>query len=118
MIPATELDGFVVLTAINRRDGEATSETYALKSVREDSDGTQHLIGTSEDGDDYEVMVRPIAAVPEEVEPYRGLIQALIAADSPCPGFACSITTLGHLLLECSPEQVDLVRALDPSQPS
>lgn len=107
--------GYLIITAINGETGEASSETYQLASLEHDSGGARALFqAKNEEGESWVITHRPADAVPLEVEPYRELIQALIAADMPCPGFACSITTLGHLLLACTPEQQDMVKALDP----
>lgn len=49
-------------------------------------------------------------------EPYRDLVRGLIAADVPCPSPGCQVTTLGHLIASLTADQVELIRALDPSQ--
>lgn len=61
MIELTQLDGFVVITAINRDTGEATSETYALRSVSEFRSGAQRLVVHQEDGRDFSIEIAPLA---------------------------------------------------------
>lgn len=117
MIEKEPVTGYLIVTAINGETGKANSETYQLDSLEHDSGGERAVFrARNEEGDPWVITHRPATAVPLEVEPYRELVRALIAADTPCQGFGCSLTMLGHLLAPCTPEQQDLVRALDPSQ--
>jgi uncharacterized protein YndB with AHSA1/START domain len=111
--------GYLVITAINGETAEASSETYQLTRLEHDGDTGERAVfhAQNEEGDSWVITHRPVAAVPLEVEPYRELVQALIAADEPCMGVGCRKTMLGHLLASMTPEQVELIRELDPDQP-
>lgn len=120
MIEIDVEDGWLLVTAINRGNGEATTGTYAVKSVGEATGGRQRIvaIGMNEEdqGQSFVLSVRPATSEPPEVEPYQELIRQLVKADVGCPGPMCKVTMLGHLLDGCTPEQVAMVKALDPSQ--
>lgn len=112
--------GYLIITAINAGNGAAGSETYQLRSVLEttlNGGSTAQYVGRDvEDDSEWVITAHPVGEDPPEVRPYRELIQALIAADEPCHGLGCPRTLLGHLLATCTPEQVEMVRALDPNQ--
>jgi hypothetical protein len=115
-----DANGFLVLTAINSEDGTADSETFKVDGTSTEYDPRGGMIQRFQvhdsDGDPEPWLVtlqRADAELPE-VQPYRQLIQALIAADEPCQGIGCHVTMLGHLLASCTPEQVEMVKALDP----
>lgn len=111
--------GFLVLTAINTDDGAADSETFKVNatSVDQSNEGpVERFHVTDAAGDDYMITSHTAGAVLPEVRPYRELVQALIAADVPCPAPNCHVTTLGHLIASLTPDQVEIIRALDPSQ--
>jgi hypothetical protein len=118
MIEIDVEDGWLLVTAINRTNGEVTTGTYALKSVGESTGGHQRIVAigmnTEDQDESFTLSVRPASADAPEVEPYQELIRQMIKTDEPCPGYACKVTMLGHLLAGCSPEQVAMVKALDP----
>jgi hypothetical protein len=111
-------DGWLLVTAINRTNGEATTGTYALKTVGEGSGGRQRLvaIGMNEEDQDqtFVLTTRPAVSEPPEVEPYQELIRQMIAADEACPSGLCRVTMMGHLLARVAEPLRDLVKALDP----
>lgn len=112
--------GFLVLTAINADDGAADSETFKVNATsvdQGDSGPVERFHVTDAAGDDYMITSHTAGAILPEVRPYRELIQALIAADTPCPGMGCKVTTLGHLIASLTADQVELVRELDPDAP-
>ena len=111
-------NGFLVLTAINAGDGQADSETFHVDAVlvdEGDNEGTvERFHVTDTDGTAYLITSHTPGAILPEVKPYRQLVQALIAADSPCPSPTCGVTMLGHLIASLTADQVELVRELDP----
>lgn len=109
--------GYLIITAINGKTGEASSETYQLAGLEYDHGGERAVYQVrNEQGENWVITHRPASAVALEVTPYRELIRALIAADVACPSPGCGVTTLGHLLASLTSEQVEMVRALDPDQ--
>jgi len=110
--------GFLVLTAINTDDGAADSETFRVNATAVDQgDGgpVERFHVTDAAGDDYMITSHTAGSILPEVRPYRELVQALIAADEPCPAYNCSVSLLGHLIASLTADQVELVRELDPS---
>jgi hypothetical protein len=112
----TPAQGWLVITAINTENGGAGSSTFAVTGTQRGEGVERMLVTDGETGEKYMITTSEPGAVPLEVEPYRDLIRGLIAADSPCPGPMCKVSTLGHLLASLTPEQVELVRELDPTQ--
>lgn len=116
-------DGFLVLTALNREDGTADSETYIVDGAGTEYDARGGMIETFKvrdgDGDPepWLIQIRREDTELPEVRGYRNLIRGLIAADVPCPSPGCRVTTLGHLIASLTADQVELVRELDPDQP-
>jgi hypothetical protein len=79
----------------------------------------QSFNGRDAGKDAYEELLDAIVYVrqiSDELEGYRSLVRALIAADGPCPAPHCGVTVLGHLLAAVAPELVELVKAEDPFQ--
>jgi hypothetical protein len=111
-------DGWLLVTAINRTNGEATTGTYALKTVGEASGGRQRLvaIGMNEEDQDqtFVLATRPAGSEPPEVEPYQELIRGLIAADTPCPDQACRFSVLQHLTGSLTDDQRAMIKAVAP----
>lgn len=46
---------------------------------------------------------------------WRDLVRSLIANDARCQSPFCATTMLGHLLDGCTPEEVEMVRSVDPT---
>lgn len=120
----TEANGYLVITAINSADGAADSETYRIEAVDDntvpDAPLQRFSVKAADDLGDtrtYVITLHEPGQILPEVRPYRELIQALIAADTPCPGMGCRVTTLGHLIASLTADQVELVRELDPDAP-
>lgn len=116
MSEPTPAQGWLVMTAINTENGGAGSSTFAVTATQRGEGVERMLVTDGETGEKYMITTSEPDAVPLEVEPYRELIRALIAADVPCPSPGCGITTLGHLIDSLTADQVEMVRALDPSQ--
>jgi hypothetical protein len=119
----TAANGWLVVTAVNLEDGAADSETYKIEAVDDcptpNGPLQRFTVKAADDLGDtrtYVITLHEPGQILPEVEPYRLLIQQLIAADEPCPSGLCRITMLGHLLARVDEPLVDLVKALDPSQ--
>jgi hypothetical protein len=117
----TAANGWLVVTAVNLADGSANSETYKIEAVDDctspDGPLQRFSVKAADDLGDtrsYVITLHEVGQILPEVRPYRELVQALIAADTPCPAPGCRVTTLGHLLASLTADQVELVRKLDP----
>jgi hypothetical protein len=113
--------GYLVMTAIESTTGEADSTTFKIEAVvpgTEPGDSLQRFTGKMMDGygdtRTYMITIHEAGQILPEVRPYRELVQALIAADTPCPAYNCSVSMLGHLIASLTADQVEMVRALDP----